>query len=120
MLQRQRTIREKAALTGIGLHTGQQIRINIFPAAENEGITFMRPAGKKLVEIAASHKNVIDTRLATTLGKDGEMLSTVEHFLAATSGLRYRQSARGSGRPRDADHRRERERVRRPVPPQRY
>jgi UDP-3-O-[3-hydroxymyristoyl] N-acetylglucosamine deacetylase len=87
MVQRQRTIREKAALTGIGLHTGQQIRMHVFPAGENEGITFLRPSGQKLVEIPASHKHVIDTRLATTLGKDGEMLSTVEHFLAATAGL---------------------------------
>lgn len=92
MGQRQRTIRQKATLTGIGLHTGQQIRMHVFPAGENEGITFMRPSGQanggqKLVDIPANYKHVIDTRLATTLGRDGEMLSTVEHFLAAVAGL---------------------------------
>jgi len=61
--------------------------MNIFPAAENEGIVFMRPVDKKFVEIPAHFSNVCDTRLATTLGKDGEIVSTVEHFLAGMAGL---------------------------------
>ncbi len=61
--------------------------MNLFPAGDDEGITFLRPAGKKLVEIPAKASHVVDTRLATTLGHDGEIVSTVEHFLAATQGL---------------------------------
>jgi UDP-3-O-[3-hydroxymyristoyl] N-acetylglucosamine deacetylase len=58
-----------------------------FPAGENEGIVFMRPAGGKLVDIPALSSSVIDTRLATTLGRDGEIVATVEHLLAALHGL---------------------------------
>jgi len=61
--------------------------MNVFPAGEDEGIVFMRPAGQKLVDIPARSSSVVDTRLATTLGKDGEIVSTVEHFLAAMYGL---------------------------------
>lgn len=87
MMHRQRTIRQKTSLSGTGLHTGEQIRINLFPAGDNEGITFLRPAGKTLVEIPAHASKVVDTRLATTLGNDGEIVSTVEHFLAGVQGL---------------------------------
>src|SRR5262245_10357639 len=87
MTQRQRTLRQKVSLSGIGLHTGQKIRINLFPAGDDEGITFLRPAGQKLVEIPAKASHVVDTRLATTLGHDGEIVSTVEHFLGAMQGL---------------------------------
>jgi len=61
--------------------------MNLFPAGDNEGIVFLRPADKKLIEVPAHHSAVVDTRLATTLGKDGEIVSTVEHFLAAMAGL---------------------------------
>jgi UDP-3-O-[3-hydroxymyristoyl] N-acetylglucosamine deacetylase len=87
MVQRQRTIRQKATLSGTGLHTGQTIRMTAFPTSENEGIVFMRPSGQKLIDVPALASSVIDTRLATTLGKDGEMVATVEHFLAALAGL---------------------------------
>lgn len=86
-VQRQRTIREKASLTGIGLHTGQTIRMHVFPAGPNEGIVFMRPSGQKLIDIPALYSHIIDTRLATTLGFDGEIVSTVEHLMAALKGL---------------------------------
>ncbi len=58
-----------------------------FPAGEDEGIVFMRPSGQKLIEIPALPSSVVDTRLATTLGKDGEIVATVEHLLAALTGL---------------------------------
>lgn len=87
MVQRQRTIRQKTTLSGVGLHTGEKIKVTLFPAGPNEGITFLRPAGKQLIEIPAHVSRVVDTRLATTLGGDGEILSTVEHFLGAMQGL---------------------------------
>jgi len=87
MLQRQRTIHNKASLVGVGLHSGKKIRLNVFPAGENEGIVFLRRAGQKFVEIPAQHQNIVDTRLATTLGCGGELVATVEHFLAAMYGL---------------------------------
>jgi UDP-3-O-[3-hydroxymyristoyl] N-acetylglucosamine deacetylase len=87
MAHRQRTIREKATISGIGLHTGQNVRLHVFPAGENEGIVFLRPSGNKLIEVPALAEHVCDTRLATTLSKDGEIVSTVEHFLAAAHGL---------------------------------
>ncbi len=39
---RQRTLREKASCIGVGLHTGRKIRLEILPAPEGNGITFVR------------------------------------------------------------------------------
>lgn len=87
MFQTQRTIREKVTLRGKGLHSGQQVRISLYPAAENEGVVFIRHTGGKAVEIPALHPYVVDHRLCTTLSHNGEIAATVEHFLAALYGL---------------------------------
>ena len=84
---RQRTLKRAIHCTGLGLHTGRKINLTLCPAEEGRGIVFVRTDIPKRVEIEACVNNVVDTKLATTLGKDGVRISTVEHLLAALYGL---------------------------------
>jgi len=77
------TIAHPLQITGIGLHTGKPITMNLRSAEAGTGIVFHRTEGDRCVSIEALSCNVVDTRLATVLGKSGLTISTVEHFLAA-------------------------------------
>ncbi len=81
----QRTIKNPAEITGVGLHSGANIRLRLRPASADSGIIFHRREGERVVAIKAIADNIIDTRLATVLGRDDLSVSTVEHFLAALS-----------------------------------
>lgn len=89
-MHRQRTIREKVTIEGIGLHSGRPIRMDILPAPENNGITFIRTDMTRHAELRACIEHVADTTLATTLavGVNGSraVVGTVEHVLAAFAG----------------------------------
>ncbi len=91
MMLRQRTVREKVSVTGIGVHTGDQITIEVLPAPEDTGITFIRTDIPNAVELRAHVDNVVDTTLATTIatGVNGSRVSvsTIEHLMAAFTGL---------------------------------
>lgn len=84
---RQQTLRNSIRATGVGLHTGEQVYLRLRPAAPNTGIVFRRVDLDPVVEIPARAGFVSDTRLSTTLEKGGVRVSTVEHLLAAFSGL---------------------------------
>ncbi|MDZ7698903.1 MAG: UDP-3-O-acyl-N-acetylglucosamine deacetylase [Deltaproteobacteria bacterium] len=84
---RQRTLSEETGCTGIGLHTGEKIRITIKPAPCNTGIRFVRTDLPKNPMIEARFDNVFDTTLATTIGLNGCKVSTIEHLMAAFYGL---------------------------------
>jgi UDP-3-O-[3-hydroxymyristoyl] N-acetylglucosamine deacetylase len=87
----QRTIRAKTTCTGVGLHSGRAIKLEILPAPEDNGITFVRTDMVRPAELRARIDHVGDTTLATTLqaGVNGSRASvgTVEHLLAAFTGL---------------------------------
>lgn len=88
----QRTLREKVSCTGVGLHSGQPIRLELLPAPQHHGIVFVRTDTLEQVEIKASVEHVVDTTLATTLGvrgHDGRLITinTVEHILSALAGM---------------------------------
>jgi UDP-3-O-[3-hydroxymyristoyl] N-acetylglucosamine deacetylase len=83
----QRTLKESVGCTGVGLHSGQRVRLTIKPAASNAGIRFMRTDLEDCPSVKACFENVVDTTLATTLGSDGCRVSTVEHVLAALFGF---------------------------------
>ena len=84
----QHTINEKVHYVGIGLHTGHNVSMTLYPAAPNTGICFLRRGVEpEHMLIRASWKNVVDTRLCTVLGNEhGVTISTVEHLLAALRG----------------------------------
>ena len=83
----QKTLSQRIRCTGIGLHSGKKVTMTLRPAAEDTGIIFhvKTPAGVK--DITPTPEAVIATGLATTLGRDGVAVSTVEHLLATLRGL---------------------------------
>lgn len=83
----QRTLARRVECTGIGLHSGKKVNLTIKPAPVNHGIKFVRVDLPHKPVIAAHFRNVVDTSLATTLGADGVIVSTVEHLMATFAGL---------------------------------
>jgi UDP-3-O-[3-hydroxymyristoyl] N-acetylglucosamine deacetylase len=84
---RQRTLRAMVSTTGIGLHSGDEVRLTLHPAPADSGITFRRVDLDPVVVIPARAECVGDTTLSTCLVAQGQRVSTVEHLLAALSGL---------------------------------
>jgi len=84
---RQRTLKNVIRATGVGLHTGEKVFLTLRPAAPDTGIVFRRVDLPEPVDIPATAANVGDTRLSTTLERDGVKISTVEHLLSAFAGL---------------------------------
>lgn len=82
----QRTVKSLVHGQGIGLHSGELATFRILPAPPDTGLRFIR-TDKNDHEIPAHAAFVVDTRLATTLGKEGVTVSTVEHLIAALFGL---------------------------------
>jgi len=79
----QRSIKNKVSAIGVGLHTGQKVRIILKPAKENSGIIFKRTDIKVPIEIKVEPKAVKETQLSTTIGKGKIKISTVEHLMSA-------------------------------------
>ncbi len=84
---RQRTLRNAIRATGVGLHMGEKVYLTLRPAPVNTGIVFRRTDLSPVVEIAATATAVGDTMLSTTLVKGDVRISTIEHLMAALSGL---------------------------------
>ncbi|MCH1556418.1 MAG: UDP-3-O-acyl-N-acetylglucosamine deacetylase [Pseudomonadales bacterium] len=84
---KQKTLKNVIRATGIGLHTGEKVYLTLRPAPIDTGVVFIRSDLDPVVEIKASNATVVDTKLATTVGIGDAKISTVEHVLAAFSGL---------------------------------
>jgi UDP-3-O-[3-hydroxymyristoyl] N-acetylglucosamine deacetylase len=82
----QKTIRKAVKVSGVGLHTGCQVSLELKPAPLDTGIVFRR-VDLQNFRIEALRKHVSRVILATTLMKRGVRLSTVEHVLSALYGL---------------------------------
>src|SRR3989338_1915754 len=82
---KQSTIRKPVSIEGIGLHSGKPARIRLSPAAENSGIVFRVGADRD--RIPATPESVANSPYATTIGKNGTRIQTVEHLMAAAAGL---------------------------------
>jgi UDP-3-O-[3-hydroxymyristoyl] N-acetylglucosamine deacetylase/3-hydroxyacyl-[acyl-carrier-protein] dehydratase len=74
-------------LEGIGLHLGVQCRITFQPAAKKQGIVFRRTDCKGSPLIRAHVNEVSGSERRTQLGKGDHSVHTVEHVLAAVTGL---------------------------------
>ena len=88
MKRKQQTISHSASCTGIGLHTGVECTITFKPAPEDYGIRFIRTDIKNCPEIKADIDHVVDISRGTTIEEKKVRINTVEHALAAVSGLR--------------------------------
>src|SRR6516225_12303126 len=82
MLQ-QRTLKSITRAVGVGLHSGTKVELTLRPAAPNTGIVFRRVDLDPIVDFPADALGVGDTRMASTLEKDGARVSTVEHLMSA-------------------------------------
>lgn len=87
MSDKQRTIRQKVSVTGVGLHTGEKVTITFNPAPENHWFKFQRTDVEGQPVIEADADLVVDTSRGTTLEKNGVRVYTTEHVLAALVGL---------------------------------
>jgi UDP-3-O-[3-hydroxymyristoyl] N-acetylglucosamine deacetylase len=82
----QKTIKNKVVFSGIGLHTGRETKLTLRPAEAGSGIVFHRIDLTPPVSIEANAANVVNTRLSTTIGKNGAVVATIEHLMAALRG----------------------------------
>lgn len=83
----QRTLAEKVSCTGLGLHTGEPVRLSLHPARVDTGIRLVRHTAQTQYETPARHASISATSYATTLGTGDASVSTVEHLLAALYAL---------------------------------
>ena len=88
MKRKQQTISRPSSCRGIGLHTGVESTITFKPAPEDYGIRFIRTDIKNCPEIKADIDHVVDISRGTTIEEKKVRINTVEHALAAVSGLR--------------------------------
>jgi UDP-3-O-[3-hydroxymyristoyl] N-acetylglucosamine deacetylase/3-hydroxyacyl-[acyl-carrier-protein] dehydratase len=84
---KQRTIKNDVSLTGVGLHTGKDVTLTFKPAPTNFGLAFKRIdlEGSPLIEADANY--VTNTQRGTCLEKNGVIIQTSEHVLAALVGM---------------------------------
>ncbi|QBZ98635.1 bifunctional UDP-3-O-[3-hydroxymyristoyl] N-acetylglucosamine deacetylase/3-hydroxyacyl-ACP dehydratase [Flavobacterium sangjuense] len=83
---KQKTIQNEISLTGVGLHTGKEVKMTFKPAPVNNGFTFVRVdlEGSPVIEADANY--VVNTQRGTNLEKLGVKIQTSEHVLAAFVG----------------------------------
>ena len=81
----QRTLKQEVTFSGIGLHTGRFATVKLKPAPRDSGIVFHRV--DRMTVIRSYIGAVTDTAFATTLGNGNVKIKTVEHILAALSGI---------------------------------
>ncbi len=83
---KQKTIKTEISLTGVGLHTGKEVKMTFKPAPVNNGFTFVRVdlEGQPVIEADANY--VVNTQRGTNLEKLGVKIQTPEHVLAALIG----------------------------------
>ncbi len=84
---KQRTIKQIVTTIGIGLHSGTKVELSLRPAAPDTGIVFRRVDLDPIIDFPVCATDVGDTRMASTLVRDGVRLSTVEHLMSACAGL---------------------------------
>ena len=89
----QTTLATSAEICGIGLHSGDPVRMVLKPAAAGSGIVFRRTdladKGRTVSDVPARFDHVVDTTLCTVVGNEaGTMVGTIEHLMSALAALR--------------------------------
>jgi UDP-3-O-[3-hydroxymyristoyl] N-acetylglucosamine deacetylase len=85
---RQTTLRSNVTVTGVGVHSGSTVNLSMGPADCDAGFIFVRTIGAEGRELRAHAGAVVATDFATVLGdRDGALVSTAEHVLAALRGI---------------------------------
>src|SRR5262245_43962138 len=84
---RQRTLKKVVSATGVGLHTGQKVRMSLRPAQPDTGIVFRRTDLPQAVDVPARADLVGETRLCSCLVLGETKVYTIEHLMSALYGL---------------------------------
>src|ERR1700755_297779 len=84
--QLEQTIAGSIAFSGIGLHSGAPVQMRLLPAPAGSGVVFRR-SDLDNYEIPATGRNVAKVSYATSLMRQGVLISTTEHLLSALVGL---------------------------------
>ncbi len=84
---KQRTLKNPVQTTGVGLHTGVKVTLQLRPAPVDTGIVFVRSDLPGAPTIPALAHYVTDTRLSTLIEHQGAKVSTIEHLMSAFCGL---------------------------------
>ena len=82
----EQTIHSPLVFSGIGLHSGAEVTLRLIPAPAGSGIVFRRTDLDNF-EIPATGRNVAKVSYATSLMRQGVLISTTEHLLSALIGL---------------------------------
>ena len=87
MSDKQKTLKKAVSLKGKGLHTGIEVEITLCPAPIDHGFIFQRTdlPGEPIIKALA--ENVTDTSRGTTLEQNDAKVATIEHCLAACTGM---------------------------------
>jgi len=87
MVVNQQTIKSPVTISGVGLHTGQEVNMTFNPAPPNHGYRFQRIDLPDKPIIIADVDHVVDVSRGTTIAVNGVKINTIEHTLAALAGL---------------------------------
>ena len=82
----EQTVAEPLEFTGVGLHSGAPVTMRLLPAPAGSGIVFRRTDLDNF-EIPATGRNVAKVSYATSLMRQGVLISTTEHLLSALVGM---------------------------------
>src|SRR5882757_11189363 len=87
-LSYQHTLAGPAICAGVGLHSGQRVRVSIRPAPAGAGIVFVRTDLPGDNRVPATAEAVTQTRLCTVIANaSGVTVATIEHLMAALAAL---------------------------------
>lgn len=87
MQEKQKTITSEIQVSGKGLHTGLEVSVTLKPAEADHGISFQRVDLDDKPIVRALAEFVTETARGTTLNENGAIIATMEHLLAALTGL---------------------------------
>ncbi len=82
----EQSIEQPLEFCGIGLHSGAPVHMRLIPAPAGSGIVFRR-VDLEGFEIPATGRNVARVSYATSLMRQGVLISTTEHLLSALIGM---------------------------------
>ncbi|MFM7023128.1 MAG: bifunctional UDP-3-O-[3-hydroxymyristoyl] N-acetylglucosamine deacetylase/3-hydroxyacyl-ACP dehydratase [Flavobacteriales bacterium] len=86
-MDKQNTLNKEVSLEGVGLHTGQKVKLTFKPAPEDHGIVFQRIDVEGQPKVQAIADNVTEVQRGTTIEKKGARVNTVEHVMSSLVAL---------------------------------
>ena len=87
-MEKQRTIEKETSIEGVGLHTGQKVKLTFKPALDNHGIVFQRIDLEGQPKVQAIADNVTEVERGTTIEKKEAKVNTIEHVMASLVSLK--------------------------------